>query len=119
MHTQNNGVNHADTQYREDHDKDDRREQRVTAVGGPYKRRQLVGRQRVNVPGHRNGARLAVVASGRRLLFVEKASQVICREGAQCVAVLVQLFGQLTVGRIQLKQHQRAVGSTLFHVHVT
>ena len=45
--------------------------------------------------------------------------QLIGCQGAQCVAFLIQLLGQLTVGRVQLKQYQRAFGSALFHVYVT
>ena len=62
---------------------------------------------------------MASVFSGCCPLFFEKASQLIGCQRAQCVASLVQLFGQLTVGRVQLKKYQRAVGPALFHVHVT
>ena len=62
---------------------------------------------------------MASAFSGCCPLFFDKASQLIGCQGAQCVAFLIQLFGQLTVGREQLKKYQRTVGSALFHVYVT
>jgi len=76
---------------------------------------EISGRRRPAIAGES----VASAFSGYCPLFFEKASQLIGCQGAQFIAFLVQLFGQLTVGRVQLKQYQRAVGSALFHVHVT
>ena len=43
----------------------------------------------------------------------------ICCQGAQNIALLVELFGQLAIGRIQLKKTSAPFGAALFHMDVT
>ena len=55
---------------------------------------------------------------GLHLLFCESSLQIFRGERSQNIAGRVELFGELAVGRIEFKEHQCALGASLFHVFI-
>lgn len=53
-----------------------------------------------------------------RLLSCERSMQIFRGERSQDIAVGVELLRELAVGRIEFKEHQCALGASLFHVHI-
>ena len=55
---------------------------------------------------------------GLCLLSRERSLQVLRGQRSQDLAVGVELLRELAVGRVEFKEHQCALGASLFHVHI-